>query len=355
MKKIYSPIALLILILTASATTAQTIFWTEKFRTGCNTGQMANGVVPPTNMDGNPHRHQRCAGQRMVYQRHRERRRRRQLRLAVRHKQKLHVGANDGFAHRPRAAYDAGGLCTIICVSTDARAESPAINCTGRTAITLSFNYIEYGDGALDDCTLWYYDGATWAQIDPLAKTPCCGGVCNGNRQGQWTAFSIALPVSANNNANVKIGFRWVNNDDGTGTDPSFAVDDIQLTVASTVPHAAFSSSDSVFCAEPPTCINFTDHSTGNPTSWHWSFPGAVPSSSTAQNPDSICYPTAGTFPVTLIVGNTGGSDTLTVSPMITAGQTPPLPIITVSNDTIYCSPAYSYRWYITDRLFRGY
>jgi PKD repeat protein len=36
--------------------------------------------------------------------------------------------------------------------------------------------------------------------------------------------------VSADNNPNVKIGFNWTNNDDGIGTDPSFAVDNITLT-----------------------------------------------------------------------------------------------------------------------------
>jgi len=42
------------------------------------------------------------------------------------------------------------------------------------------------------------------------------------------------LPASANNNPNVKIGFRWINNDDGDATDPSFAVDDIVLSHADT-------------------------------------------------------------------------------------------------------------------------
>lgn len=58
-----------------------------------------------------------------------------------------------------------------------------------------------------------------------LAKTAVCAG------QGTWTNHAIALPASANNNANVRIGFRWVNNNDGTGADPSFAVDDVQITI----------------------------------------------------------------------------------------------------------------------------
>jgi hypothetical protein len=125
------------------------------------------------------------------------------------------------------AMYDAGGLCPLLsCPQTDKRAESPTINCTGMSNITLSFNYIENGDGTNDDATLWYFDGSTWAMISNMPKT-LTG--CTG--QGLWTSHSVNLPASADNNPNVKIAFGWINNDDGVGTDPSFAVDDITLSV----------------------------------------------------------------------------------------------------------------------------
>jgi hypothetical protein len=131
------------------------------------------------------------------------------------------------------ASYDAGGYCGLLgstpSTATDKRAESPAINCTGQSGISVSFNYMEFGDGTNDNATLWYYDGSAWSQIDDMPKTACCGGTCNGSLQGKFTARTVALPASANNNANIKIAFRWVNDDDGTGTDPSFAVDDVTL------------------------------------------------------------------------------------------------------------------------------
>ena len=130
------------------------------------------------------------------------------------------------------AAYDAGGLCGLppyLSVITDKRAESPTINCTGQTGISVSFNYMEFGQGTQDNATLWYFDGSVWSQIDDMPKITCCGGACNGVRQGQFTARVVALPASSNNNPNVKIAFRWVNDDDGAGTDPSFAVDDVSL------------------------------------------------------------------------------------------------------------------------------
>lgn len=133
------------------------------------------------------------------------------------------------------AAYDAGGLCGFLyCPLTNRMAQSPPINCTGKSTISVGFNYIEFGDGTNDNATLWYFDGATWSQLFDLPKTTCCGGACNGFRQGKWTAFSITLPASANNNANVRIGLKWQNNDDGAGTDPSFAIDDIYLSASST-------------------------------------------------------------------------------------------------------------------------
>lgn len=54
-------------------------------------------------------------------------------------------------------------------------------------------------------------------------------------------------------------------------------------------------------------CINFTDLSSGSPTSWTWTFQGAETVTSTAQNPTNICYNTPGTYNVTLYVQNADG------------------------------------------------
>lgn len=117
------------------------------------------------------------------------------------------------------ASYDASSAGEV----TNKRVESPVIDCSGRSNITMAFNYIENGQGTTDNATVWYYDGTSWAQIDDPAKTVLCAG------QGTWTARAITLPSSADNNPNVKIGFVWKNNGDGVGSDPSFAVDDITL------------------------------------------------------------------------------------------------------------------------------
>ncbi|MDW8418602.1 MAG: hypothetical protein RML37_04220 [Chitinophagales bacterium] len=116
------------------------------------------------------------------------------------------------------------------CAITNKRVESPTINLTGYSNITISFDYIEFGEGSTDNATLWYFNGTTWSLLEDLPKTNCCGGVCNGTLQGGFVRYHVALPPSANNNPNVRIGFNWTNNGNGTGTDPSFAVDNILLT-----------------------------------------------------------------------------------------------------------------------------
>ena len=57
--------------------------------------------------------------------------------------------------------------------------------------------------------------------------------------------------------------------------------------------------------------VHFTDLSFGNPTSWHWTFEGGTPSSSSEQNP-AITYHTQGLFAVSLTANNSSSSHTLT-------------------------------------------
>jgi len=121
------------------------------------------------------------------------------------------------------------------------------------------------------------------------------------------------------------------------------------------LPTASFFSSDTAFCTETGECINFFDQSTGNPTSWHWIFTGAFPDTSTLQNPTNICYSNPGTYPVTLIVTNSNGSDTLAVTPLIIYGTAPAPPTITViGGDTLISSNAAHYQWYFNGSIIAG-
>jgi PKD repeat protein len=65
--------------------------------------------------------------------------------------------------------------------------------------------------------------------------------------------------------------------------------------------------------------IQFTDTSTGSPTSWQWDFGDSWPS--TSQNP-SHKYMTAGSHTVTLTVTNSSGSSTVTRTVTVASGLT---------------------------------
>ena len=108
-------------------------------------------------------------------------------------------------------------------------------------------------------------------------------------------------------------------------------------------PNSALTVSDTNLCQK--FCTDFFDQSTNNPTSWYWIFPGGIPSTSTSQNPTSICYQSPGVYDVTLITTNSNGSDTLVLPNYITVHATPPFPDITQSGYTLTSSSASSYQW----------
>ena len=77
------------------------------------------------------------------------------------------------------------------------------------------------------------------------------------------------------------------------------------------------------FSGDPQTvCIGgsvtFTDASLGNPTSWTWTFEGGTPSTYSGQTPSPVVYNAAGTYDVTLEVGDGNTTDILTIENYIT-------------------------------------
>ncbi len=81
-------------------------------------------------------------------------------------------------------------------------------------------------------------------------------------------------------------------------------------------PNANFTSNITLACAGGS--VNFTDVSTGPPSTWAWTFQGGIPSTSILQNPTNIVYANPGTYDVKLVITNPAGSDSLVSSSLIT-------------------------------------
>ncbi len=77
-------------------------------------------------------------------------------------------------------------------------------------------------------------------------------------------------------------------------------------------------------------CIDFSDLSIGDVSSWAWTFEGAATPSSSLENPTSICYNSVGSFDVTLTVIAACGAFTETFSDFITVSAVTPF---TISGD----------------------
>ncbi|MBU3659937.1 MAG: PKD domain-containing protein [Flavobacteriales bacterium] len=82
-----------------------------------------------------------------------------------------------------------------------------------------------------------------------------------------------------------------------------------------TAPVANFTANNQVVCTGQS--VQFTSTSTGNPTSYSWTFTGGNPATSTLANP-VVTYPTAGTYAVSLTVTNSLGTDTESQTSYIT-------------------------------------
>jgi gliding motility-associated-like protein len=258
------------------------------------------------------------------------------------------------------AAYLAGGAALGGDATTNRRAESPVINSTGFTNLQLSFSYIENGQGSIDNAEVWIFDGATWALLADMAKTNCCDGggastPCTGNNQGLWSQFAINMPASTFNNPNLRIGFRWVNNNDELGTDPSVAIDNVVIT-AEPAGGGGAPVADFTFLPANPCVgaqVTFTDNSTGtvNPA-YNWNFgPNAIPPTANTVGPHTVVFTTPGIQTVSLTVtnGDGSGSNTLTqdvnVSPGPTVTAFPNITICSGGSTVISASGANAYQW----------
>ncbi|MBV6441436.1 MAG: PKD domain-containing protein [Haliscomenobacteraceae bacterium CHB4] len=196
----------------------------------------------------------------------------------------------------PSATWDQPGTYTVMLIASNAAGSDTAsatvtVNTApvaGFTAQTAGLSVVLTNNSVNADSYLWNFgDGATSTEKNPTHNYGATGN------------FTISLKAT---------------NECGT---TEFSM---QVEISGSAPLAAFTVNVNNGCV--PFTVQFTDQSAGNPVSWQWQFTGATPDTSTAQNP-TVTYSSTGTFPVTLIVTNLYGSDTLTVQNAVTAQSVP--------------------------------
>lgn len=105
---------------------------------------------------------------------------------------------------------------------------------TGLKDVTVSFRYRAGGEAGADFGSVMYNPtGNNPQNVNNWLEDPTQGGNNDDNRfysQPNPTYESILLPSDADNNANLRIGFRWTSNANSIASYPSFVVDDIVVS-----------------------------------------------------------------------------------------------------------------------------
>ncbi|MEG2675274.1 MAG: PKD domain-containing protein [Muribaculaceae bacterium] len=135
----------------------------------------------------------------------------------------------------------------------------------------------------------------------------------SGHERPKWIPFNLDLSQFADKKVSFTFSYKGRGGDD-------VLIDDFVITQpdASAESHAEIKEGETV---------HFVDLSTGNPTSWEWSFLGADVTTSIEQNP-VIKYSKAGTYAVSLKVTDGTTPNTVTREGFVTVKAMAPTAII---------------------------
>lgn len=219
----------------------------------------------------------------------------------------LHVGCQGQWCLGTGATYNAGdGGLGFLDATTNKRAFIASnISTINSQNLSIEFDYIGIGQAGDDYGTIVYSTngGTSWTNLQTIAPSATCS-----SGQGLWTHLTIPLPVSCQNISTFRIGFEWRNSNDGAGSDPSLALNNLKITTnIPPVPQAGFSTNSNQQCQN--NCFVISNSST-DASNYFWNFGNG--SSSTIQNPQPICYSSPGQYVITLIACNNQGCDTTT-------------------------------------------
>lgn len=162
-----------------------------------------------------------------------------------------------------------------------------------------------------DYCTLTIFasdnDGETWSPI---------WSSLDDNSVRTWTWHKFDIDMTAYAGRSVKFKFEYGNSAayDNGGYMGDFTIDGLQLSQAGEMGSVDVQTGE---------IVKFADASTGNPTSWQWSFPGGTPSTSEEQFPE-VYYTRDGTYDVSLTVGDGENTASTTIEGFVNVTGTAP-------------------------------
>ena len=213
----------------------------------------------------------------------------------------------------------------------DDQVRLPGVNLNGFSSAQLQFDvaYAPYNATSFDGLEVLVSSncGATWTSVYMKSNTTLATAAATTASfvptATQWRTETVNL-TPFTGNSKVIVSFKNL-----SGYGNNLYVDNINLTGVqlSVPPTASFTASSTTICVGQS--VSFTNTSTGNPTSYAWTFQGGNPATSTATNP-TVTYATAGTYTVTLVATNASGSNTATQTIVVN-----PAPTVTASNPTI--------------------
>ena len=151
---------------------------------------------------------------------------------------------------------------------------------------------VQFTDLSTNSPTAWAWDFENDGVVDSTEQSPSFTYATAGT-------YTVNLTVT-----------------NAAGSDAEVKTDYITV---SEIPVANFTATPTA--GDAPLAVQFTDLSTGTPTSWHWDFGDGT--TATEQNP-SHAYTGIGRFNVSLTAGNAFGTDTLTRVHYITVRDVPP-------------------------------
>jgi PKD repeat protein len=214
---------------------------------------------------------------------------------------------------------------------------SPVIDLSGRTNVSLEieYAYVRYNSQYRDSLVVYVSgdNGVTYDRIfaatengsGSLATAPATtsdwtpGSLDDWCYGGGFGNACLSFDISAYDDLpNVKVKIENVN-----GYGNNMYIDNVRLfsdCEISLPPVADFMGQPTNGCA--PLTVSFTDQSLNNPISWFWSMPGAIPATSTSQDP-VVIYTQPGTYDVTLTVTNLAGVNTITKTAYVTVDGAP--------------------------------